>query len=161
MSFNSYFYFVDNSLYNRFIIKEGVIVMKNKDKNRKKSRQFTRVISFCLTLVMCFSVVTPTQVYGAEMSNAIKMGASFGASILQEMGNLLVGSGQAKGYGDFKAAVAEAVVEELRPVQEEYKRLMADKQYLLDTAAAGAEKAARIANRTLTKAKKKVGLLLG
>ena len=68
---------------------------------------------------------------------------------------------EGKGYGDFKSAVAEAVVEELRPVQEEYKRLMADKQYLLDTANAGAEKAARIAYRTLTKAKKKVGLLLG
>ena len=68
---------------------------------------------------------------------------------------------EGKGYGDFKVKVAEAVIEELRPVQEEYKRLMADKQYLLDTANAGAEKAARIANRTLTKAKKKVGLLLG
>ena len=68
---------------------------------------------------------------------------------------------EGKGYGDFKVKVAEAVIEELRPVQEEYKRLIADKQYLLDTAAAGAEKAARIANRTLTKAKKKVGLLLG
>ena len=45
--------------------------------------------------------------------------------------------------------------------EEEYKRLIADKQYLLDTANAGAEKAARLANRTLTKAKKKVGLLLG
>lgn len=66
-----------------------------------------------------------------------------------------------KGYGDFKVKVAEAVIEELRPVQEEYSRLMSDKQYILDTAAAGAEKAARIAGRTLAKAKKKVGLLLG
>ena len=66
-----------------------------------------------------------------------------------------------KGYGDFKVKVAEAVIEELRPVQENYKRFMADKEYLMQTAAAGAEKATRIANRTLTKAKKKVGLLLG
>ena len=36
-----------------------------------------------------------------------------------------------------------------------------EKEYLMQTAAAGADKAARIANRTLTKAKKKVGLLLG
>ena len=68
---------------------------------------------------------------------------------------------EGKGYGDFKVKVAEAVIEELRPVQENYKRFMADKEYLMQTAAAGAEKAARIANRTLTKAKKKVGLLLG
>lgn len=68
---------------------------------------------------------------------------------------------EGKGYGDFKVKVAEAVIEELRPFQESYKQLMADKQYLLDTAAQGAEKASRIANRTLMKAKKKVGLLLG
>ena len=68
---------------------------------------------------------------------------------------------EGKGYGDFKVRVAEAVIEELRPVQENFKRLMADKQYLLDTAANGAEKASRFANRTLVKAKKKVGLLLG
>ncbi len=67
---------------------------------------------------------------------------------------------EGKGYGDFKVKVAEAVIEELRPFQENYKRLMGDKQYLLDTAAQGAEKASRIANRTLAKAKKKVGLLL-
>ena len=68
---------------------------------------------------------------------------------------------EGKGYGDFKVKVAEAVIEELRPFRDNYKRLMDDKQYLLDTAAQGAEKASRIANRTLTKAKKKVGLLLG
>ncbi|MBR2732540.1 MAG: tryptophan--tRNA ligase [Clostridia bacterium] len=65
-----------------------------------------------------------------------------------------------KGYGDFKVKVAEAVIEELRPVQENYRRLMADKAYLMQTAAQGAEKAARRANKTLFKAKKKVGLLL-
>ena len=68
---------------------------------------------------------------------------------------------EGKGYGDFKVKVADAVIEELRPVQENFNRLMADKQYLLDTAAKGAEKASYFANRTLTKAKKKVGLLLG
>ena len=65
-----------------------------------------------------------------------------------------------KGYGDFKVKVAEAVIEELRPVQEAYQRLMADKTYLMQTATEGAQKAARRANRTLLKAKKKVGLLL-
>ncbi len=37
-----------------------------------------------------------------------------------------------KGYGDFKAAVGEAVVEELRPVQEKFKQLMNDKAYLAE-----------------------------
>lgn len=67
---------------------------------------------------------------------------------------------EGKGYGDFKVKVAEAVIEELRPVQENYARLMQNKPYLMATAAQGAEKASRLANRTLYKAKKKVGLLL-
>jgi len=63
-----------------------------------------------------------------------------------------------KGYGDFKKAVGEAVIEELRGFQEEYKRLLADKAYLKQAAREGAEGAARIANRTVEKAYRKVGL---
>ena len=67
---------------------------------------------------------------------------------------------QGKGYGDFKAAVAEAVVEELRPVRERYERYVNDKAYLKDVAAQGAERASRIADRTLQKVMKKVGFVL-
>ena len=67
---------------------------------------------------------------------------------------------EGRGYGDFKAAVAEAVVEELRPVRERFDRYMGDKEYLLDVAAKGAEKASGIAGRTLTKVMKKVGFVL-
>ena len=63
------------------------------------------------------------------------------------------------GYGDFKAAVGEAVVELLRPIREETERLLADKAYLETVYRAGAERAARTANRTLSKVYKKVGLL--
>lgn len=62
-----------------------------------------------------------------------------------------------KGYGDFKAKVAEAVVEELRPVREEYQRLIADKSYLAECAKQGAQKAQRVSQRTLDRAMKKVG----
>lgn len=65
-----------------------------------------------------------------------------------------------KGYGDFKVAVAEAVIEELRPVQAEYNRIIDDKAYLKQVAAMGAEKAGRIADRTYQKVMKKVGFLL-
>lgn len=61
------------------------------------------------------------------------------------------------GYGDFKKAVAEAVVEEIRPVQEEFKRLQAEKAYVDQIIKEGAEKAAYLANKTLRKVKKKVG----
>ncbi len=62
-----------------------------------------------------------------------------------------------KGYGDFKLAVAESVIENIKPVQEKYYELMADKAYIEKCAAEGAMKASYIANKTLTKVMKKVG----
>ena len=64
-----------------------------------------------------------------------------------------------KGYGAFKPAVGEAVVEVLRPIREETGRLLADKAYLEGVYRAGAEKAEYIANKTLRKVYKKVGFL--
>lgn len=65
-----------------------------------------------------------------------------------------------KGYGDFKVAVANAVIEELRPVQDNFNRLMKDPAYLKECAAKGAELATRISQRTLDKAMKKIGFIL-
>ncbi len=61
------------------------------------------------------------------------------------------------GYGDFKKRVAEAVVEEIRPIQEKFKQISADKAFVDKVMKDGAEKAAYIANKTLRKVKKKVG----
>lgn len=66
-----------------------------------------------------------------------------------------------QGYGAFKPAVGEAVVEALRPIREEASRLMADKAYLDGVYRAGAEKAACVANKTLRKVYKKVGFYQG
>ena len=63
------------------------------------------------------------------------------------------------GYGDFKAAVGEAVVELLRPIREETERLLADKAYLQSVYRDGAEKASRVANRTVGKVYKKGGFI--
>ena len=62
-----------------------------------------------------------------------------------------------KGYGAFKPAVAEAVIESLRPIREEAERLIKDKAYLEDVYRKGAERASYIANKTLRKVYKKVG----
>ena len=64
-----------------------------------------------------------------------------------------------QGYGKFKPAVGEAVVEMLRPIQEEARRIMADKAYLESVYRAGAEKASCVAEKTLRKVYKKVGFL--
>ena len=64
-----------------------------------------------------------------------------------------------KGYGAFKPAVGEAVVEMFRPIREETERILADKAYLESVYRAGAEKAGYVANKTLRKVYKKVGFV--
>lgn len=61
------------------------------------------------------------------------------------------------GYGAFKTAVGEAVVAELEPVQKRVKELEKNKDYLDEVIKYGAERAGRLAARTLTKVQKKVG----
>src|SRR5690625_43524 len=62
-----------------------------------------------------------------------------------------------KRYGDFKAEIAETVVQTLTPIQARYEELINSTE-LDDILANGSEKAAEVANDTLTKAKKKMGL---
>ena len=64
-----------------------------------------------------------------------------------------------RGYGAFKTAVGDAVVEQLRPIREETKRILADKAYLESVYRMGAEKAAATANKTLRKVYKKLGFI--
>jgi tryptophanyl-tRNA synthetase len=64
-----------------------------------------------------------------------------------------------QGYGKFKPAVGEAVVEMLRPIREESAKLMKDKAYLESVYRAGAEKASYVAEKTLRKVYKKVGFV--
>ena len=63
------------------------------------------------------------------------------------------------GYGKFKPAVGEAVVECLRPIREEATRILTDKAYLESVYKSGAEKASYVANKTLRKVYKKIGFV--
>lgn len=62
-----------------------------------------------------------------------------------------------KGYGDFKAAVGEAVVGLLKPLQDKFAELSKDKVYLDGVIKRNAEKAQYFSNKTLRKVQKKVG----
>ena len=66
---------------------------------------------------------------------------------------------EGKGYGDLKLAVAEVTADALAPVQTEYARILADKAYVDEVLKNGAERASRLANRTVNKVYRKVGLL--
>ncbi|MDY6367010.1 MAG: tryptophan--tRNA ligase [Clostridia bacterium] len=62
-------------------------------------------------------------------------------------------------YSDFKIKVGEAVVEKTEPIRQEKNRILQDKAYIDEVLKNGAEKANRIAQRTLSKVYKKVGLI--
>lgn len=64
-----------------------------------------------------------------------------------------------KGYGDFKVAVAESIIDILTPIQNRFNELMKDKSYLEDCYKRSAETAQRISQRTLNKVMKKVGFV--
>jgi tryptophanyl-tRNA synthetase len=62
------------------------------------------------------------------------------------------------GYGDFKLAVGEAVVEYLAPVRERYEALRADEAGLEETLRVGAEKAHAIAAQTMADVRTAMGV---
>ena len=66
---------------------------------------------------------------------------------------------EGKGYGEFKDAVADAVISVVEPIQAEQKRLLADKAYLESVLKQGADKASYLAQKTLSKVYRKVGLI--
>ncbi|MDQ3675375.1 MAG: tryptophan--tRNA ligase [Actinomycetota bacterium] len=64
----------------------------------------------------------------------------------------------ARGYGDLKAAVADAVVDGLASVRERYEAIRGDEAALERVLAAGADKARAIATRTLTDVRDAMGV---
>ena len=64
-----------------------------------------------------------------------------------------------KGYGVFKPAVGDAVIEVLRPIREESNRILSDKEYLKSVYTDGAQRATAVARRTLRKVYKRVGFV--
>lgn len=62
------------------------------------------------------------------------------------------------GYGKLKTSVAEAVINELEPVQQSYKNILADRGTLEQILHDGAERAAEVAERTIDSVYRRVGL---
>jgi len=65
-----------------------------------------------------------------------------------------------RGYGEFKKAVGEALVEFLEPFRNRYKELRAEEGYLFDVLRKGAEQARVVAQKTLRKVYKKIGFVM-
>jgi tryptophanyl-tRNA synthetase len=90
----------------------------------------------------------------AGISNLIEITSVARGVSPQEIESEFEGSG----YGDFKAAAAESVIELLAPVRERYAELRPDTAALEQTLAAGAEKARSIASSTLAEVRERMGV---
>lgn len=88
------------------------------------------------------------------VSNLMSIYSAVTGKAFAEIENEFVG----KGYGDFKEVVADAVIAELEPIQARYRQISADKAYLNEVMTKGAERAAKLAARTMSKVRRKVGL---
>lgn len=63
-----------------------------------------------------------------------------------------------RGYGEFKGALADELIDYLNPIQTKYEKIMADKASLVRILEDGSERAQAIASKTLSKAQKVIGL---
>lgn len=63
------------------------------------------------------------------------------------------------GYGDFKTKVAETVAAKLEPIQRKYKELLENKEYLEKIYTEGANRARKLASKTLDEVKERIGIL--
>lgn len=91
------------------------------------------------------------------ISNLLNIYSAFAGCSLEEAEKTFSG----RGYGELKTAVGETVADALAPVQEEQKKLLADKAYLAGVLAAGAERAFKAARKTLSKVYRKIGFYQG
>ncbi|MCR4607387.1 MAG: tryptophan--tRNA ligase [Oscillospiraceae bacterium] len=89
------------------------------------------------------------------VANLMNIYSSVTGKSFEEIENEFAG----KGYGVFKPAVGEAVIETLRPIREEAERILADKAYLQSIYTEGAQKASYAARKTLRKVYKKLGFV--
>ena len=152
-----------------YVPKAGAKIMSLSEPTKKMSKSDTNVNSFVLmnddkdTIVRKFKrAVTDSEGQvrfdrdaKPGVSNLMVIYSTFTGKSMEEIEAEFAG----KGYGDFKMAVAEATADALAPVQAEYSRILADKTYVDEVLKNGAERAARIANRTVNKVYRKVGLL--
>lgn len=89
------------------------------------------------------------------VKNLINIYSAFSGNSIEEIESKYEGTG----YGQFKKDLAEVIIEGLRPLQEKYDDYMKNKDYLEEVYRGGAEKAERVARKTLRKVYKKVGFI--
>ena len=148
--------------------KYGAKIMSLADPTKKMSKSDENINAFISmyddtdTIIRKFKrAVTDsdTKVYfdpenKAGISNLLTIYSGFAGVSIEDA----VKEFEGKGYGEFKIKVGEAVAEGIKPISQKRVELLNDKAYLNKIMLDGAEKASRIARKTLAKVYRKVGL---
>ena len=90
------------------------------------------------------------------ISNLLTIHSALSGRTISDLENEFAG----KGYGDFKTAVAEVVVEYLRPIRAKAVELLEDEKHLLDILHQGSAKAREVAQETVNATYKNLGVVL-
>lgn len=152
-----------------YIAKTGARVMSLQDPTKKMSKSDENINAWVAILDKPEDIMrkfkravtdSEAKVCVGEGKDGINNLISIYSAITGKTADQVAAEFEGKGYGDFKTAVGEAVVEELRPIREEYERIITDKGEIERIYKQGAEKADWIARRTLGKVMKKTGFVL-
>ena len=151
-----------------YIPKNGARVMSLQDPTKKMSKSDDN-INACITLMDSPETImkkfkraitdSEAKVRYAEGKDGINNLMTIYSAVTGLTFEQIEKDFDGKGYGDFKTAVGEAVVEELRPVKERYDRYIADKAYMQECYRKADEIAQKFSQRTLDKAMKKIGFV--
>ena len=148
--------------------KQGAKVMSLQDPTRKMSKSDDNENSYILMLDSPEVIMKKIKRAVTDSDNQVKAsedkpGVTNLMTIYGVMKNLsfeeIEKEFENKGYGEFKEAVANSIIDKLSPIQKEYDKILKDKPYVDEVLKNGAMKASAIANKYTRKAYKKVGLL--
>lgn len=151
-----------------YISKTGAKIMSLQEPDKKMSKSDTNVNSFILMTDDPDTILRKCKRAVTDSEGTVRAGDDKpGVTNLMSIYSVLTGKDfaaiesefEGQGYGVFKEAVAGSIIDTFRPIQEEYARILADKEYLDGVLADGAEKAGRMANRMVNKVYKKIGML--
>lgn len=151
-----------------FIPKVGARIMSLVEPSKKMSKSDTNENAFILLTDSPDVIVRKIKRAVTDSDAAVfrapeKLGVnnlmSIYSAATSKTDDEIVAEFEGKGYGEFKAAVAEAVVEMLRPIQEKTNYLLNNKDYLENIYTDSANKASWLAQKTLDKVYKKIGFI--
>ena len=152
-----------------YILKNGARVKSLQEPTKKMSKSDENQNAFISlkdgpdTILRKFKrAVTDSeaQVRYAEGKDGVNNLMDIYAAVTGKSTDEITAEFEGRGYGDFKVAVAEAVIEALRPIQQRFEELMKEKAYLERMMKLGAERAGVISRRTLDRALKKMGFVV-